>query len=465
MRADTAGDGVRILLVNSAAEARSSLATAIEAEGYEVVASGIAEQALRLAAKEVFDIIIADPGIDPDLRSAGTVRAFKAVQPESTVILTGGKSAGPPRIDVLRAGAFQSIGAPVHGAEVVFEIGRALEYRELVRQNRHLRRQIDAQSQPTNLVGSSTAMVEVRKRIALFADSRSPLLIQGERGTGKSLLASIIHHSGPRRSQPFVAVNCRALAGALLEAELFGPARGFSGGMRRSALEEANGGTVYLEEISEMGRAVQKKFLRMVEEHRLSRAANTPPLPLDIRIIAASTSRLADSVKRGDFRQDLFFHLRVMEITLPPLRDRVADIAPLAAHFLKERERLGEERCALSAEALTVLESYGWPGNVRELEQAVEFAVTQNRSGVLTPEDFPPEVRGDFYRGTRLEDLYTGLPSLRELGERYLAHVLRVTGGNKAGAAAILGVSRKTLYSMAARARKRSGRPRKSRGA
>ncbi len=454
--------GVRILLVASDPEAGQRLATAIRDEGYSAVSLDIGDEALRLAAREIFDIMIVDLNVEPDFSAAEAVRAFKAAQLESAVIMTGVETRGESRAKALRAGAFQCLTSPVYADELIFEIGRALEYRELVRQNKHLRQQVVDHSQPAELVGGTAAMVAARKRIAQSTHSRSPVLIQGERGTGKRLVARIVHCSGPRKGQPFVAIDCHALPGALLGSELFGPTPGSSGGMRCGALEEASGGTVYLEEVGAMDRKHQEQLLRVLEEHRVQRPANGRVVPVDVRIIAASTSNLADQVKKGGFRQDLFFRLRVVEITLPPLRERIADVVPLALHFLKKHEQRSGKQYALSAEALTMLQTYSWPGNVRELEQALESAIALNRSGVLQLMDFPQDMWDDFHPGVRLERLYAGLPSLRELGERYLAYVLRFTGGKKAQTAAILGISRKTLYIMADRAGKRILRRRKS---
>jgi transcriptional regulator with PAS, ATPase and Fis domain len=244
----------------------------------------------------------------------------------------------------------------------------------------------------------------------------------------------------------------------LLETELFGHVRGsFTGafGNKRGIFEEASGGSVFLDEVAEMSPALQVKLLRTLEEQEIRRVGSNRPIPIDVRIIAASNCNLAERVEQGKFRQDLYYRLQVIEIALPPLRERTEDIPLLVEHFLKRLERERGRTFSVSPQALSVLVSYAWPGNVRELENALEAAVALSRSGVLTPEDFPLKVRADFHDATRLEDFYTDLPSLDELEKRYVAHVLKVTRANKLKTAGILGINRKTLYRMVQRFRLR----------
>jgi transcriptional regulator with PAS, ATPase and Fis domain len=242
----------------------------------------------------------------------------------------------------------------------------------------------------------------------------------------------------------------------LLESELFGHVRGsFTGaiGNKRGIFEEASGGTVFLDEVSEMSPALQVKVLRVMEEQEIRRIGSNPVIKVDVRIIASSNRKLSELVEQGAFREDLYYRLRVIEIELPSLRERAEDIPLLVEHFLN---KFGQERGqnhSISQGALSVLLSYPWPGNVRELENAIESAVALNRSGVIMPEDLPPKVRAESRDDDQPADLYANLPSLDELEKRYLAHVLKVTGENKARTAEILGISRRTLYRMAERFR------------
>ena len=442
---------VNILVVDDDRETRELLREVLSEEGYKVVASSSGEEALEVGKEECFDVIISDMKLGPDLSGLDVLRAYKAIQPESEVILITAFGTMETAIEALKGGAFDYLSKPFKVDELLVQVGRALENRHLIRENRDLRRQLGSQVQLSSLVGRSAAMLAVYKRIAMVADSRSTVLICGESGTGKELVAKAIHHNGLRASQRFLAVNCGALTESLLETELFGHVRGsFTGafGNKRGIFEEASGVTVFLDEVAEMSPALQVKLLRTLEEQEVRRVGSNRPVPIDVRIIAASNRNLAEQVERGKFRQDLYYRLRVIEIEMPPLRARTEDVPLLVEHFLKKLERERGRTFSISPQVLSVLTAYAWPGNVRELENAIEAAVALTRSGVLMPEDFPPKVRADFHDVQRVEDFFADLPSLDELKNRYLAHVFRVTRENKAKTAGILGINRKTLYRM-----------------
>jgi two-component system response regulator AtoC len=445
---------VNILVVDDDRDTRELLREVLSEEGYNVVTSSSGEEALQVGKQECFDLIISDMKLGPDLSGLDVLRAYKTLQPESEVILITAFGTMETAIEALKGGAFDYLSKPFKIDELLVQVGRALENRNLIRENRALKRQLGSQVQLSSLVGRSPAMLEVYKKIAMVSDSRSTVLIYGESGTGKELVAKAIHHNGPRTNQRFLAVNCGALTESLLESELFGHVRGsFTGafGNTRGIFEEASGGTVFLDEVAEMSPALQVKLLRTLEEQEVRRVGSNRPIPIDVRIIAASNRNLAERVEEGKFRQDLYYRLRVIEIALPPLRERTEDVPLLVEHFLKKLEHERERTFSVTPQALSVLVSYAWPGNVRELENALEAAVALTRAGVLTPEDLPPKVRAEFHDASRLEDLYANLPSLEELERRYLAHVLRMTRENKARTAGILGISRKTLYRMAER--------------
>jgi DNA-binding NtrC family response regulator len=445
---------VNILVVDDDRDTRELLREVLSEEGYNVVTSSSGEEALQVGKQECFDLIISDMKLGPDLSGLDVLRAYKTLQPESEVILITAFGTMETAIEALKGGAFDYLSKPFKIDELLVQVGRALENRNLIRENRALKRQLGSQVQLSSLVGRSPAMLEVYKKIAMVSDSRSTVLIYGESGTGKELVAKAIHHNGPRTNQRFLAVNCGALTESLLESELFGHVRGsFTGafGNTRGIFEEASGGTVFLDEVAEMSPALQVKLLRTLEEQEVRRVGSNRPIPIDVRIIAASNRNLAERVEEGKFRQDLYYRLRVIEIALPPLRERTEDVPLLVEHFLKKLEHERGRTFSVTPQALSVLVSYAWPGNVRELENALEAAVALTRAGVLTPEDLPPKVRAEFHDASRLEDLYANLPSLEELERRYLAHVLRMTRENKARTAGILGISRKTLYRMAER--------------
>jgi DNA-binding NtrC family response regulator len=335
---------------------------------------------------------------------------------------------------------------------VLLEVGRALENRSLIRENRNLKRQLGSQAGLSSLVGRCSAMVALYKKIAMIADSRATVLITGESGTGKELVAKAIHYNGPRARERFFAVNCGGLTEPLLETELFGHVRGsFTGAFenKRGIFEEASGGTVFLDEVSEMSPALQVALLRAIEDQQIRRVGSIQSVKVDVRLIAASNRHLARLVEQEKFREDLYYRLRVIELNLPALRERSEDIPLLVEHFLKQLGRERGQSFSVSSEALSVLVAYGWPGNVRELENALQAAVALNRTGVLTPEDLPPKVRIQERDGSGPQDLFNGLPSLEELEKRYLAHLLKLTGDNKSQVAAIMGVDRKTVYRLA----------------
>lgn len=445
---------VNILVVDDDRDTRELLREVLSEEGYNVVTSSSGEEALQVGKQECFDLIISDMKLGPDLSGLDVLRAYKTLQPESEVILITAFGTMETAIEALKGGAFDYLSKPFKIDELLVQVGRALENRNLIRENRALKRQLGSQVQLSSLVGRSPAMLEVYKKIAMVSDSRSTVLIYGESGTGKELVAKAIHHNGPRTNQRFLAVNCGALTESLLESELFGHVRGsFTGafGNTRGIFEEASGGTVFLDEVAEMSPALQVKLLRTLEEQEVRRVGSNRPILIDVRIIAASNRNLAERVEQGKFRQDLYYRLRVIEIALPPLRERTEDVPLLVEHFLKKLEHERGRTFSVTPQALSVLVSYAWPGNVRELENALEAAVALTRAGVLTPEDLPPKVRAEFHDASRLEDLYANLPSLEELERRYLAHVLRMTRENKTRTAGILGISRKTLYRMAER--------------
>lgn len=449
--APTGQGTANILVVDDDAVTQDLLREVLSEAGYRVVTSGSGEEALAIGKRESFEVIISDMKLGTQLSGLDVLRAYKSVQPESEVILITAFGSMETAIEAVKAGAFDYLSKPFRIQEVLLQVERALNNRSMVRENRSLKRQLDGRVPLASLVGRSPAMLEVYKKIAMVSDSRSNVLIAGESGTGKELVARAIHHNGPRAARRFFAVNCGALTESLLETELFGHVRGsFTGafGDKRGIFEEASGGTVFLDEVSEMSPALQVKLLRTIEEQKVRRIGSNQDIQIDVRIIAASNRRLADCVEEGKFRKDLYYRLRVIEIELPPLRERQEDIPLLVEHFLK---RLGAERgraFSVSTPGLSVMCSYAWPGNVRELENILEAAAALNRSGVITPEDLPEKVRRPTPNGGHIEDFYRDLPSLKDLEARYLRHVLQVTGGNKARAAAVLGIDRKTLYRM-----------------
>lgn len=322
----------------------------------------------------------------------------------------------------------------------------------------------------SGIIGRTPKMIELYKEVARVAPSRSTVLLVGESGTGKELIARAIHAHSPRAAQPFIAFNCGALTETLLEAELFGHVKGsFTGAVadKRGLFEEADHGTILLDEIGETSPALQVKLLRVLQEGEIKRVGDAKSRRVDVRVIAATNRQLEEEVKAGRFREDLFYRLSVVMLTVPPLRERREDIPLLAAHFLK-RLRLGADKprspigssvaeLSLTPETLEVLMTYPWPGNVRQLENAIEYAAIHARGSLITPEDLPEKIRkvqpsvrildGE----PRLNNIYSDLPTLDEMERRYLLHVLEAVNWNRSRAAEILGIDRRTLYRMAER--------------
>ena len=453
-KSEKTGEGAKpasanILVVDDDAETLELLREILGDEGYRVVTSASGEEALEVGKQELFDVIISDMRLGTSLNGLDVLRTYKTLQPESEVILITAFGSMETAIEAVKAGAFDYISKPFKIEEVLLQVDRALGNRKLVRENRNLKRQLESQGQLSSLVGRSPKMLEIYKKIAVVADSRSTVLICGESGTGKELVARAIHFNGPRAAGRFYAVNCGGLAESLLETELFGHVRGsFTGAIenKRGIFEEASGGTVFLDEVSEMSPALQVNVLRTVEEQEVRRIGSNQVIKVDVRIIAASNRNLGALVEEGRFRQDLYYRLRVIEIDLPPLRERLEDIPLLVEHFLK---KFGAERgreFSISPYALSALMSYEWPGNVRELENALESAAALTRTGFIAPENLPPKICVKSLDDNRLTDFFTELPSLEEMEKRYLTHVLKATGGNKVRTASILGINRRTLY-------------------
>src|SRR5689334_9425249 len=357
-------DATSILVVDDDQETRELLREILNEEGYRVTTSGSGEEALEIGQREFFDVIISDMKLGPDLDGLDVLRAYKSIQPESEVILITAFGSMETAIEAVKAGAFDYISKPFKIDEVVLQVGRALQNRSLVRENRNLKRQLGSQAGLSRLIGRSAAMLDIYKKIGMIADSRSTVLIYGESGTGKELVARAIHYNGGRANEMFFAVNCGGLAESLLETELFGHVRGsFTGAFqnKRGIFEEASGGTVFLDEVSEMSPALQVKLLRFIEEQKIRRLGSNQMLKVDVRLIAASNRYVQALVAEGKFRQDLYYRLRVIELNLPPLRERTEDISLLVDHFLRE---FGEERgreYQVSPKALSALVSYAWP--------------------------------------------------------------------------------------------------------
>jgi DNA-binding NtrC family response regulator len=446
----------RILVVDDDAVARDLLAEALRKEGYAVEAAAGGDEAIARGREVQFDLVLTDIRMG-SVDGLAVLRAFKQASPETSIVLLTAFGSMEGAIDAIRQGAYDYLAKPFKKEEIKLVVRRGLEHSRLVRENARFREELRERDERTQLVGSSPAMLEVYKLIARVAAGKSTVLLEGESGTGKELVARAIHANGQRREGPFVPVNCAALPETLLESELFGHEKGaFTGasGVRAGLFETADGGTLFLDEIGDIGAALQVKLLRVIQEQELRRVGGTSSIKVDVRVIAATNHDLAALVKDGRFREDLFYRLNVVRIVLPPLRERREDVPMLAHHFLQKYSGGSGAVRGFVPETLAQLQRYHWPGNVRELENAIERAVSLGHGTLILPDDLP-----DTVRRTRAEDGTIGkdpaeeaaLVTLEEMEKRYLQKVLRETGGNKARAAKVLGIDRRTLYRMAER--------------
>jgi DNA-binding NtrC family response regulator len=449
----------RILVVDDDAASCELLREIFAGEGWEAESAQTPEAALELASRTRFDLVVSDINLESARNGLDLLREMRDACP---VILVTGFGSLDAAVEASREGAWDFVSKPFKVEEVVATARRALErVRSDESSDAAEAEKLSSSYEQTGLTGRSPAMIELYKEIARVAPSRSTVLITGESGTGKELVARSIHKHSPRASRPFVPVNCGALAETLLESELFGYTKGaFTGAAsdRKGLWEEAEAGTLFLDEAGETSPAMQVKLLRALQEGEIRRVGSTKPINVDARVVAATNRDLEKEVRAGRFREDLFYRLSVVNLHVPPLRERRGDIPLLAERFLSAAsENAGRSRLRLTEATLSRLVSYDWPGNVRELESAVEYAALHARGSEVAAEDLPPklqtaEVRQAASRSP-LAALYEDLPSLDELERRYLLHVLEATGGNRTRTAEVLRIDRRTLYRMAERFR------------
>jgi two-component system, NtrC family, response regulator AtoC len=448
----------RITIVDDDLVTCELLCEVFSQEGFAVAFAQSGEAALDAIAAVRPDVIVSDIRMKGGIDGLALLDRLRRDHPSIPVVLITAFGSIETAIRAVKEGAFDYISKPFDLGALVDTVKRALAIKPSAAVA------ASAEDEPvdpsTQIIGRSPAMLEVYKLVARVADASAAVLITGESGTGKELVARAIHRNSVRHREPFVAVNCGALTETLLESELFGHVRGsFTGATanRRGLFEQAGDGTVFLDEISETSPALQVKLLRVLQEREVVPVGGSGPTSVRARVIAASNTDLARLARAGGFRRDLWYRLNVINIHLPSLHERVEDIPRLAAHFLRKYTPPGSPTPTLSDGAARVLAACPWPGNVRELENTIERAVTLSRGGVITEEDFPPQVRNPGAPGAQepipvdQAALFAGLPTLEEIERRYLVQVLQAAGGNRKQASEILGINRRTLYRMAAR--------------
>jgi len=442
--------GARILVVDDEESMREFLEIMLSREGYEVRCAADAQEAIHLAGREPFDLAIADIRM-PGGGGLAVLRRVKELSPETAVIMISAYTSTETAVEAMKEGAYDYIPKPFNVDEVKLTVAKALEQRRLERENRRLKRDLKESCGCGNIIGASPQMLRVYDLIGRAAPAETNVLITGESGTGKELVARALHEGSPRRNQAFVTINCAGIPETLIESELFGHRKGaFTGALchKRGLFEEAHGGTILLDEVGELPLALQAKLLRIVQERTFRAVGGTEDVSVDVRIISATNKDLEREVIEHRFREDLFYRLNVINIAMPPLRERREDIPLLAGHFLtKYARKLGKEITALSQFAQEMLAGYDFPGNVRELENIIERSVALESSRIVMPESLALSAHRKRERGTEaapeldfpragfcLDDVVEGIE--RDL----IGRAMEAAGGNKPKAAELLGI-------------------------
>jgi two-component system NtrC family response regulator len=412
--------------------------------GHEVTVCPDGFTAVAALERNTFDCLIVDLDM-PGMTGIQVLTRAKELSPETEAIILTGKSTLETAVAALRQGAFDYLTKPCRLAELDKLLRRVAEKREMAKLCVALRKRLERAEGDTRLIGTSSAMQRVHDLIAKVAPTNSTVLILGETGSGKELVARAVHDQSPRAEMPLVAINCGALPESLIESELFGHRKGaFTGAddHRVGLFQVANGGTLFLDEIGELPKAMQAKLLRVLESGEIRRVGDNQSLQVDVRVVCATHRNLEQMVEAGDFREDLMYRINAFEIHLPPLRARLSDIPPLARHlYCRFRPHAKPGDPLFTPEAIEVLQAHVWPGNVRELANVIEHATIVNAEPPLTPEDLPRHFAS---RGVRRKSL--GPLTLRDLELQAIQEALDRHLGNKSAAAEELGISLKTLY-------------------
>jgi len=440
----------RLLVVDDDEIIQTSLAELLRLEGYDVDTAGSFREASGRLAAEPFDVVIADVSM-PEVDGFELLKMVRNRYPDTAVIMITGYGTIGNAVEAIKRGAYDYLTKPIIDDEIKLVIERALEQQHLMAENRSLRSQLGERYSLDNIIGHDPKMLRTFDLIEAVADTPTTVLITGESGTGKSLVARAIHQHSNRRAAPFVEVACGALPETLLESELFGHVRGaFTGAVRDKAgkFKQADGGTIFLDEISTATPALQVKLLRVLQDFEFEPVGGSKTEHVDVRCLLATNQDLEEEVRRGRFRQDLYYRVNVVTIHLPPLRERIGDIPLLAEHFLDQHcRRTGRKVVGFTDEAMRHLQAYGWPGNVRQLENVIERAVILTKHPTVTPADLPDDVRGDGAPGGNDNGRIRPLKEALERPEReIIERALAAYQGSRQATADALGINRTTLY-------------------
>ena len=444
----------KILVVDDEESIRYMLKMALEEAGYEVELASDGITALAKLTESVFDCVISDVRM-PEMSGLELLKAIQEIRPDLTVIVMSAFGSLDTAIEAMKLGAYDYVSKPFKQDEILLTLKKAEERERLRKENLLLRREVEKKYSFDNIIGKSTKMQEIFRRIEKIAEYKSTVLITGESGTGKELVAKAIHYSSPRRDLPFIAVNCGAIPGELLESELFGHVKGaFTGAIaaKKGLFTEADKGTIFLDEIGDLPLNLQVKLLRVLQEGEIRRVGDTRTFQVDVRVIAATAKDLLEEVQKGNFREDLYYRLNVVPFYLPPLRERREDIPLLVWHFLRKYSaETGKEIKEIAPDAMNALVAYEWKGNVRELENVIERAVVMSEGQIITTEYLPEGlVKSTSDIILKIPEsrisIKTTVKELVEMAEKELiARALAKTGNNRTRAAELLEISHRAL--------------------
>jgi len=438
----------KILVVDDEASHRKMIEAVLSDEGYEIKQADDGQTAIDAVKKEFYDLVL----MDIRMSAVGGIEALKQIKeisPAIPIIIMTAYASVDTAVNALKSGAYDYLTKPLDIDELKILVQKTLRYHQLEKENIYLKERLNDRFDFSNIIGRSPAMKKLFETTALVAPSEATVLIFGESGTGKELIANAIHQNSPRKERPLITVNCAALPETLLESELFGHEKGsFTGAIARKQgrFQLAHHSSIFLDEVAEMAPATQAKILRVLQEREFEPLGSTQTIKVDTRVIAATNKNLEEEIKKGRFREDLYYRLNVVSLEVPPIRERREDISLLADFFLKRyAEKNKRVLKGFTPRAMDLLMRYDWPGNVRELENVVERAVIMARGEMITPAEFPdilqeldPEVKATYV------DLSPGR-TLKDVEKDMIIRTLEETAGNRTHAAKILGISRRTL--------------------
>ena len=443
----------KILLIDDEPDSCKALSMLLSREGYRVESCNSGEQALPLLKKQSFELIISDLFL-PGVSGIDILKQVKEAYPLTCVILITGNASAETAVEAMKEGAFDYITKPFNFEKLKLQVAKALEKSQLVTENQYLRQQLRGKYKFDNIIGTSQAMQQVFTRMEKVAATDSTILVLGASGTGKELVAKAIHFNSQRKDKPFIAINCGAIPADLLESELFGHVKGaFTSAIadKPGKFEAANGGTIFLDEIGDMPLQLQMKLLRVLQEHEFERVGSTKKFHLNIRLISATNAALAEQVKAGKFREDLYYRLNVIPIILPPLKERRGDITLLARFFLEKIcKDMRRSLLSIDSSAMQAIEAYDWPGNVREMENVIERAVALTDGTIITCADLPTDIASAHLELPPLSPVVTSegvdmSQIIADIERQMIVQAMDIGNGIKARAADLLSLNRTTL--------------------